>query len=484
MKRLPAQAGSPALSGDSFRQALGHFPTGVAAITASLAHGAVAGMIVGSFVSISLDPPLVGFFASRDSKSFARLRHVSSFCVNLLSADQDELSRVLASHRDDKFAGVSYRRAPSGSPIVEGVVGWIDCTFHASYEIGDHVLVIGRVADLKIELPGAPLVFFRGDYGSFTAPSAAVPPETALIQQIRVAELARTEMDHVSAELNAECLAVAAVGDELVLVAAGTRPRSRSIKTRVGQRMPFVPPMGALFVAWAGDDALKAWLNRAAAPLDSDRRKAYLGAVRRARSRGWSVGLGDDRHSQLEHLFGSTTREAIPSDVGPDARQLIEGLASRYEPADLTPGVEYDVRNLSVPVFDAGGDVTLLLTLYGLPSASRLEDIERYRDRLLQAAEWLTREISGVMPPPKLWRCDQVTRRRRLSRSPKPGQIAGGHDDGCPRHRQPAVQPPSAVTIAPFSAADSALASHDAVSAIRSGSTMPPASRCNGRSRW
>jgi flavin reductase (DIM6/NTAB) family NADH-FMN oxidoreductase RutF/DNA-binding IclR family transcriptional regulator len=394
----PAQAGVPALGGDRFRQVLGHFPTGVAAITASLADDAVAAMIVGSFVSISLDPPLVGFFASRDSKSFARVRQARSFCVNLLSADQHELSRVLASHNDDKFTGVPYRRSRSRSPIVDGVVGWIDCAVHASYEIGDHVLMIGRVEDLKIELPSAPLVFFRGGYGSFAAPSAAVPPETALIRQIRIAELARTEMDHVSADLDAECLAVAAVGDELVLVAAGSRPRSRSIKTRVGQRMPFVPPMGALFVAWAGNDAVEAWLSRAAAPLDPDRRRAYLEAVRRARSRGWSLGLGDDRHSQLEHLFGSTTREAILSDVGPDARQLIEGLASRYEPADLTPGVEYDVRNLSVPVFGVGGEVILLLTLYGLPPASRLADIERYRYRLLRAAEWLTHEISGVTP--------------------------------------------------------------------------------------
>jgi flavin reductase (DIM6/NTAB) family NADH-FMN oxidoreductase RutF/DNA-binding IclR family transcriptional regulator len=394
---MPEQA-EPSWSAERFRRVLGHFPTGVAAITASAGPGSVAAMIVGSFVSISLDPPLVGFFASRDSKSFAGLRNVRSFCVNLLSAEQDQLSRVLASHDDDKFDSVRWRRAPSGSPIVEGVVGWIDCTVEATYEIGDHVLVVGRVAELEIEQPGTPLVFFRGAYGSFAAPSALVPPETMLIRQIRIAELARAEMDHVSADLGAECLAIAAVGDELVLVAAGTRPRSRSIKTRVGQRMPFVPPMGALFVAWASEAAVDAWLGRDASPLDAGRRQAYLDAVHRVRSRGWSLGLGDDRHSQLEHLFGSTTREAIPSDVGPDARRLIEGLESRYEPPDLRPGVEYDVRNLSVPVFGTEGEVTLLLTLYGLPPLSRLSDIERYRDRLLRAADWLTSEISGARP--------------------------------------------------------------------------------------
>ena len=148
-----------------FRTVLGNHPTGVSVVTAIDADGEPAGMVVGTFVSVSLYPPLVGFLPDRASTSFPRIRTASSFCVNVLAQGQQDLCRVFAARGGDKFAGVPWSPAPSGAPRLAGVAAWIDCTFHSVSEAGDHHLVIGHVQELDSPGDRAPLVFLRGRLG-------------------------------------------------------------------------------------------------------------------------------------------------------------------------------------------------------------------------------------------------------------------------------------------------------------------------------
>lgn len=159
---------SAPLSFDSskFRQVLGHFPTGVTVVTAAPGDE-VVGMAVGSFSSVSLDPPLVAFFAGRDSASWPGIEQAGAFCVNVLSDEQEGLSRRFAAKEGDKFEGVGWKPAASGSPVLDGVLAWIDCDIDSVTETGDHFCVIGRVRDLEVGHDGSPLVFFRGGYGRF-----------------------------------------------------------------------------------------------------------------------------------------------------------------------------------------------------------------------------------------------------------------------------------------------------------------------------
>jgi 3-hydroxy-9,10-secoandrosta-1,3,5(10)-triene-9,17-dione monooxygenase reductase component len=152
----------------TFRRVLGHYPTGVCVVTAVEADGAPTGMVVGSFTSVSLDPPLVAFFPDRKSSSWPRIEAVGKFCVNVLAADQQELCRRFATRGADKFAGVSHRTSANGSPILDGVVAWIDCNLDAVHEAGDHFIALGQVVALEVEGPGAPLLFFQGAYGAFS----------------------------------------------------------------------------------------------------------------------------------------------------------------------------------------------------------------------------------------------------------------------------------------------------------------------------
>ncbi len=149
-----------------FRHVLGHYPTGVSIITASVEDRPV-GMLVGSFSSVSLDPPLVSFFADDSSETFPELSRSKSFCVNVLSTSQEPLSREFLRRGTDRFADVAWRPAPSGSPIIDGALAWIDCDVESVTQIGDHKLVIGRVRELAAENLASPLIFHRGGYGDF-----------------------------------------------------------------------------------------------------------------------------------------------------------------------------------------------------------------------------------------------------------------------------------------------------------------------------
>lgn len=153
-----------------YRQVLGHFPTGVTVITADTDDGP-AGFAVGSFTSLSLDPPLVAFMADHGSQSWPAIRAAGAFCVNVLADDQEEVCRVFASKAEDKFTGIGWTPAGTGSPRLVDVVAWIDCDLESVLEGGDHHIAVGRVLDLGVdeERHAGPLLFYRGGYGRFTS---------------------------------------------------------------------------------------------------------------------------------------------------------------------------------------------------------------------------------------------------------------------------------------------------------------------------
>ncbi len=153
-----------------FRDVLGHFPTSVVAITTATSDQRPHGMIVGTFTSVSLDPPLVSFLADRSSSTLATLREAGRFCANALAGNQEPLSRRMSTRSGaERFEGLPWQPSPLGNPVLDGIVAWVDCTVVQVVEIGDHHLVVGRVSELKIESVRTPLLFFRGGYGDYLA---------------------------------------------------------------------------------------------------------------------------------------------------------------------------------------------------------------------------------------------------------------------------------------------------------------------------
>ncbi len=133
---------------EHFRHVLSHVPTGVAVIAGTGADGPT-GLAVGSFTSISLDPPLVGFFCDRASTSWPAIREAGAFCANVLAADQGDVSARFARRGGPKFDGLDWSPAPlTGSPVLAGALAWLDCRIDREVELGDHTLVVGRPRQL------------------------------------------------------------------------------------------------------------------------------------------------------------------------------------------------------------------------------------------------------------------------------------------------------------------------------------------------
>ena len=149
-----------------FRDVLGRFATGVTVVTA-ISDGTPVGLTCQGFMSVSLDPPLVAFAPARGSRAWPLIERSGSYCVNLLAADQAELSNRMASRGTDKFAGLGWAPSPlTGSPLLAGTLGYVDCRIEAVHEAGDHWLVVGRVVDLAATDAADALTYYRGRYGS------------------------------------------------------------------------------------------------------------------------------------------------------------------------------------------------------------------------------------------------------------------------------------------------------------------------------
>lgn len=148
---------------ERFRSVLRHVPTSVT-VVASLTADGPKGLSIGTFVPVSLEPPLVGFFVARSSTTWPSIEGAGAFCVSVLAEHQADLSRRFSVQGGEKFDGVAWHEAPSGHPILAGAVAWVDCTLADVHPAGDHVLVLGAVVELGTGSGLAPLLHHGGGY--------------------------------------------------------------------------------------------------------------------------------------------------------------------------------------------------------------------------------------------------------------------------------------------------------------------------------
>lgn len=167
---------APVIAADVFRKVLSHYPTGVSIITADVPDAGPVGMVVGTFTSLSLDPPLVSFMPAKTSTSWPKIQSSGAFCVNVLGVNQGELCRQFAARDGKKFEGVDWEPSATGSPVLNGVMAWVDCQIEQVFDSGDHQIVVGRVIDLRVESDELPMAFLRGGYGQVHLPQ---PPSVS-----------------------------------------------------------------------------------------------------------------------------------------------------------------------------------------------------------------------------------------------------------------------------------------------------------------
>lgn len=372
-----------------FRSVLGHFPTGVVAITSLSSDGKPVGMAIGSFTSVSLEPPLVAFLPDHTSSTWPAIRSAGHFSVNFLASDQEVVCRALATKGDDKFEQLRWRPGPTGAPLIDGAVGWIACEIEEIHEAGDHDIVIGRVLDLSRERDTLPLLFFQGGYGRFEPLSLSAWADD-LTSLMTMADLARPHMEELTRQLPVECLASAVAGNDMALTATAGPLHAKHLTSRVGNRIPFEPPLGTVFAAFGTDVSRDRWLA-----LAEGRGSEFTSAARRTvesvRMHGYSFDLGYDWHDKMEHLIAAGGAAQDPAGARTKMQQLIAALEGNYESPHGRRLDGTDVGTINVPVFGESGTIAMTLSTLG----KRLDEatIATHVAALRLAADAVSRDL-------------------------------------------------------------------------------------------
>ncbi|SEB59811.1 flavin oxidoreductase [Pseudomonas marginalis] len=147
----------------AFRRALGNFATGVTVVTAATASGRKVGVTANSFNSVSLDPPLVLWSIDKRSNSHEVFEQASHFAVNVLAADQIDLSNNFARPKDDRFAEIEFEQGEGGAPVFADCSARFHCEKYEQVDGGDHWIMIGKVVAFD-DFGRSPLLYHQGAY--------------------------------------------------------------------------------------------------------------------------------------------------------------------------------------------------------------------------------------------------------------------------------------------------------------------------------
>jgi flavin reductase (DIM6/NTAB) family NADH-FMN oxidoreductase RutF len=151
----------------TYRSVLGRFVTGVTIMTTRCPQGAVAGVTVSSFNTLSMDPPLILWSLALNAPSLSVFRDATRFAVNILANDQSAVAMQFGRRGPDKFAGIETTPGFGDVPLIDGAVAHLECDVEQRYPGGDHELIIGRIRR-AVAHHRTPLAYAHGKFGNFS----------------------------------------------------------------------------------------------------------------------------------------------------------------------------------------------------------------------------------------------------------------------------------------------------------------------------
>ncbi len=204
---------------------------------------------------------------------------------------------------------------------------------------------------------------------------------------------AKHEAERLAQEFDAECVIVVATGDQVLIAGRAGIPRPRSITSHEGQRQPLVPPMGSTVLAWTGDDAIEAWLDRLGPELSEAERNGYRTAVATIRRRGFAVGIHVPDLEALSETYAKVDMYT------PEGRREISRVQSAVAhqhyllgAEDLPPDTE--LSTVGAPIFGPDGSLLLAIALM-LSGEHHVSDIPVLSRAVLRAAGRVMAAIDG-----------------------------------------------------------------------------------------
>ncbi|MER7604677.1 flavin reductase [Nocardioides sp. NPDC127503] len=368
-----------------WRKVLGEYPTGVAIISALDDKGTPQGLVVGTFSSVSMDPPIVSFMPMRSSRSYTAIANCTRFRVSVLGAAHEELCRSFASAApEDRFDVGNWVPDEHGIPHLTDALVWFDCVRSQTIAAGDHDIVLGEVHDLGVGggSAGMPMLFLKGGYGTFTMPRLDFDARH-LGTHLRVADRMSESIHRLAEEIGNTVTLCSLAQDSVVVLSAANVGVYRQTMAPVGATFPFAAPMGLVFVAWDEGVRLAAWQKAGRAVGFAD--EVLLDQmVRRVRERGYAVSIGPTMADRFSQVMSDPTRSHD------DINQLWQEIASDY--ADLREKSDWaaHVSSIQVPIFDADGVPDLALVVAGIPPGLTEMELDHMAARCREVARELT----------------------------------------------------------------------------------------------
>ena len=200
-------------------------------------------------------------------------------------------------------------------------------------------------------------------------------------------------MEALASELDSEVTAIALVREELVLAAAAGHTDIAVAPTRVGQRLPFTPPIGSCFAAWGDDNVRGRWTQAVAAELDPDQLATLRAVPDMVRDRGYAIALGHQVGVNLETVSTRINDGDPQVSAGTLREALFQALEGYNSASDIDDEVE--LRSLTAPVFAADGRIAFTLTLWGRPGLTSAAVVRAHIAAIRATAAAATRAIGG-----------------------------------------------------------------------------------------
>jgi DNA-binding IclR family transcriptional regulator len=217
-------------------------------------------------------------------------------------------------------------------------------------------------------------------------PAVIAVGNAAAVRQYEVVDFARGAMQALADEIGVRCIASAAIGEEIVFLAASGDPQPFGLHIQVGARLPLVPPLGTVFVAWSSPDEIDEWLRRLGPNATEDELQRFRDVVVTVRQRGYSLGL------EVPAARGLMTPEG-------DRRRAFNELGhNEYVLLELEHSASYRLSHVAAPVFGPDGRVALSLNLMGFRHELRAEQVPELAARVTEATGRVTKAIHGKPP--------------------------------------------------------------------------------------
>lgn len=366
-----------------FREVMGHYPTGVVVVTGRDSEDDILAMVVGTFNSVSLDPPLVSFMPMMTSRTFAKMRECSSLCINILGGEQEDIVLTIAQRWENKLDGIDWFPSPSGDPVLSESIAWIDTTIWNIVEAGDHWIVLCRVNDMAVANPVSPLIFFQGGYGSFVSTSLMARMDHEILPAIHAAHGARADVEALANSIGCEVSVFTAVScDEMATVLSATGV-GVDREEGLAHRVPMVPPIGDSYVFSRPIEEQERWVDklREASAEIKDMHRMRLEFVR---EHGYLLSFlpveGSAAYDEMRDATKRYEKGRLTPSQERNIRESIGRASVDYRVREVDEQQVYDVGSIVLPVRDPAGEYSLTLRLGQLPPQSAGSTINTWLD--------------------------------------------------------------------------------------------------------